>query len=422
MGNSAGRIGSAITTAGISEIIRAADPGLADKIDAALPYGALENAIKSGKLSDANVLANTIKLIRDLPLGPAEHIPGLNKALDSLMNLTQLTPLEIADGFIRHEKKTPSGLAYACARASYMAYSEPNRRPKSFVTKIGNQSRTFERVDFKLPKYGVKKIHVVMYRSGGCYVLAFRGSADGNDFVTDIKAIVTSMEESDGRFQGCLKLAKELKSKFKPKEMWITGHSLGGSLAFYCCQMMHDVRGHVFNAGAGIGPLKLLKPNLRDRVTHHRVEGCPVSLNWTNEMKTIEYPNSESWAHWMTNFIKKYHQEDIYKGELKKGSKVLAKYPAFSGRADNPWFKATITDRSSTNNTYSLAFADGDTAKGVLGHEMYLAPNGAPDDVGKRKHRHNNIDKVLASYGGDVFAITEIAKINEQLPVLKSKL
>jgi len=79
------------------------------------------------------------------------------------------------------------------------------------------------------------------------------------------------------------------------------------------------------------------------------------------------------------------------------GDSVLAKYPSFAGREDNPWFSAKITAGNS-DGTFDLRFSDGDTAKEVLAENLYVAPNGAPDDVGKGDHRFNELEKVLASY------------------------
>ena len=63
---------------------------------------------------------------------------------------------------------------------------------------------------------------------------------------------------------------------------------------------------------------------------------------------------------------------------LRVGDEVVAKYPPFRGRADNPWFSGTVTALNVTVSppTCTVRFCDGDRASGILSHEVLYCPNG----------------------------------------------
>ena len=68
---------------------------------------------------------------------------------------------------------------------------------------------------------------------------------------------------------------------------------------------------------------------------------------------------------------------------IQLGDRVVAKFPAFRGKEDDPFFAGTLTTISTDRATCVVTFSDGDKADGILPGEVFYAPD-APNDVGGR--------------------------------------
>jgi len=82
---------------------------------------------------------------------------------------------------------------------------------------------------------------------------------------------------------------------------------------------------------------------------------------------------------------------------LKKGDKVLAKYPPYRGRKGNPWFTGTVLNLEHGGTCQVKWDSDGSLSIGVRASEVVYCAN-APRDVGKGRHRYNDLNDAIASY------------------------
>lgn len=327
MGNNPARVVAAVSTLGATEVVRLIDEDTGKALETVVPAAALTKAITTKELRHLNPVANTHKVIATA----TRNVPIVNDVTDTLAKTgAVLDPLTHIDSLIRKEKKVPKGLAYACALASYMAYIDPMKRDN--ITAGDQCWVSVSLLPLVQPPFNHDIEHGIYVALWKCksdptkYMLAYRGTADGRDVKDDAYILLTS-EQLSVRFNLSLKFAKDVREHFQIKELIITGHSLGGSIAFHCCSKMKDTKGHVFNAGYGVGnllgmsnvagPLKSLLTNwskIPDRVVHHHVASDPVSQLWPRGMmRLIEYPNSECYAHLMGNFVTVKDQQLIDK-------------------------------------------------------------------------------------------------------------
>jgi len=85
------------------------------------------------------------------------------------------------------------------------------------------------------------------------------------------------------------------------------------------------------------------------------------------------------------------------------GDRVIAKYPPYHGKGDNPWFAGVITGIN--GGSASIRFDDGDIADEVTPQVILYAPS-APSNVGKGSHRFNDFDEMMNSYeAGERFSV-----------------
>ena len=98
---------------------------------------------------------------------------------------------------------------------------------------------------------------------------------------------------------------------------------------------------------------------------------------------------------------------------LKINDKVVAKYPAYRGRADNPWFAAKVT--SILNSKINVKYYDGDYGFKLSTSEVYFAP-GVSSDVGKGKKRINDIKSLKSKLGLKLTKVIIGSKGDEVLP------
>lgn len=103
--------------------------------------------------------------------------------------------------------------------------------------------------------------------------IAFRGTANANDILTDI-ALVLGIEKATQRFARSLRAVREAMARFKPQKVIVCGHSLGGSLVLDLCPYLS--KNHLcflFNAGITAGNIGHL-PETED----YYIRGDPVSI------------------------------------------------------------------------------------------------------------------------------------------------
>eukprot|EP00949_MAST-11_sp_MAST-11-sp1_P003802 g3802.t1 len=73
---------------------------------------------------------------------------------------------------------------------------------------------------------------------------------------------------------------------------------------------------------------------------------------------------------------------------------VLCKYPAYRGKADNPWFMGTVADVSAESAT--IRYEDGDVASGVLAEELFYCPHGPFNMTIGKSVRSSDVEFVIA--------------------------
>eukprot|EP00941_MAST-03F_sp_MAST-3F-sp1_P004780 g4780.t1 len=78
---------------------------------------------------------------------------------------------------------------------------------------------------------------------------------------------------------------------------------------------------------------------------------------------------------------------------IRVGDVVIARYPPYRSRADNPWFRAQVV--SVSPNQVSVKYADGDVGNGLASHEVYYSPN-APATCGKGAMRQKSVQELRA--------------------------
>jgi len=308
MGGDASRITTGICTLGISEGVRAIDEDTGKAMCRATPAGAIASAIQSGRVSDLDYVSGGL----DTLAAATRNVPVVRDVTVGVANIEKtINPLTYVDTFVKHKKVTPNGWAYACAMASNIMYQPYGKRPSTYKDKEKDVWNELSKPYLKSLSYYDSE-HMGAWRLNGkdTYIVAFRGTVMTSieDDLDDL-FIFGNIEDADSRWWKSKRFVESFKKKVKPRSLWITGHSLGGNLAFFCLEKNSDAKGHIFNAGAGFG-YKWNKKDLRSRVTHHRIVGDPISQNYGVQAKIVEYMNSESWAHSMNNFIEKKDQFD----------------------------------------------------------------------------------------------------------------
>lgn len=123
----------------------------------------------------------------------------------------------------------------------------------------------------------------VLYARGSQIVAAFRGTQllDSEDLADDA-ALAIGMEDSRGRFQSAWRWVLQVCKRFPKSEVWLAGHSLGGSICMSTMYKVPNVRyAHTYNAFAsprmlsqsgGNSPVANYK-----RVTMHLIVQDPIS-------------------------------------------------------------------------------------------------------------------------------------------------
>ena len=164
-----------------------------------------------------------------------------------------------------------------------------------------NYSRNFS--------YGKGQVNVYKHNDSNEYIISHRGTdlskkrksvlgdlmADFNIAIGNTKADKTNAK----RMKYTEKAINEIKKESENPNIYLTGHSLGGSTSLH--SMMHSKKvrenvneHHTFNAGSSFisnrdAPKKVLD-EINNKTTHHHIAGDAIS-KFTNKMpgKSIEY-------------------------------------------------------------------------------------------------------------------------------------
>lgn len=99
------------------------------------------------------------------------------------------------------------------------------------------------------------------------YILAFAGTENLKDWVTDIRQGVGLDDGKRGQYRKAVELARKLQHKIKKENLVITGHSLGGGLASIASAVTGS-NAYTFNA-AGLHPKTLKDQNLSENSMGH---------------------------------------------------------------------------------------------------------------------------------------------------------
>lgn len=305
---SAARWLAAIGTFGVSEAVRAIDEKTGDALINASPAGALGNAIDNqslGPLMDAGRLDKVVTAAtRNVPV--VNSVSGFaTSTFDSMRDAGSVLNLGGAGIINRGPQQTPDDTAYAAALVSHWAYKDYSDRPSVFEDKRG---RKWKELD------GWTNDKMAIYTCGSMCIVGFRGTKldDKDDVIQDmdlvfLEGLVNAVSDS-GRTKLSSPKVREMVEKYS--KVILTGHSLGGFIAYQLSLEHKDVTAHLFNAGAaGVNPLHhtiYAFINIPDRATHHHIRGDLFSTGFSEALATrktyncsFDYPLAHSMGHFI---------------------------------------------------------------------------------------------------------------------------
>ena len=116
------------------------------------------------------------------------------------------------------------------------------------------------------------------------YILAFAGTENLKDWITDIRQGIGLDEKKRGQYRKATELARKLQHKIKKENLVITGHSLGGGLASIASATT-GCNAYTFNA-AGLHPKTLkdqeLSPNSMGQIQAYYSTDDPLNMIQNN--------------------------------------------------------------------------------------------------------------------------------------------
>mmetsp|Transcript_20366 Transcript_20366/g.51431 ORF Transcript_20366/g.51431 Transcript_20366/m.51431 type:complete len:613 (+) Transcript_20366:190-2028(+) len=89
------------------------------------------------------------------------------------------------------------------------------------------------------------------------------------------------------------------------------------------------------------------------------------------------------------------------KHQLQMCDEVVAKFPDFRAREDNPWFSGIVLGVNAEEGTCKIRFCDGDIGEGVLASEVLFCPSGRAEDFGKGHKRGSTPENAVSVAIGD---------------------
>lgn len=116
------------------------------------------------------------------------------------------------------------------------------------------------------------------------YILAFAGTENLKDWITDIRQGIGLDDKKRGQYRKATELARKLQHKIKKENLVITGHSLGGGLASIASATT-GCNAYTFNA-AGLHPKTLkdqeLSPNSMGQIQAYYSTDDPLNMIQNN--------------------------------------------------------------------------------------------------------------------------------------------
>jgi len=301
-------------TLGASELVRAIDPDTADALCDNNPVGAVANAVEHQSLGP---LSSAVRVDR-VATRATRNVPVVNAVTSAVTRVAnyseQYNPLN-AGGFgitNRGPQETPDGYAYACALVAAEVYNEDDERKETLKDKDGWVWK-------RLPGWQYNKLAVYTHARSDTCIIGLRGTDpfDQEDVFQDVDLAfwegLIHIVHSNGRTRLSCEKVRELVDQYD--KVYLTGHSLGGFLAFQLALPHPKVQVHIFNAGAnGLNHFHHAAyafMNISDRATHHHVRGDPFSAGFSEAYvtrKDYNCPVDSYHAHLMVNFILPEHQ------------------------------------------------------------------------------------------------------------------
>ena len=131
---------------------------------------------------------------------------------------------------------------------------------------------------------GFKKIDEddenVAYRDNlGNVKIGIRGTASGGDVLTDAKILGGKRLEDTSRYKRSEDFVNRIKEKYKPSDISLSGHSLGGGIV----NALSKKYGY---SGSAYNPFLLKKEDISDKVKNVRSAFDPVSALVAKDIKT----------------------------------------------------------------------------------------------------------------------------------------
>jgi hypothetical protein len=160
----------------------------------------------------------------------------------------------------------------------------------------------------------------VAYKRGDMLIIGFKGTSpfDLRDLMRDAHLVLGCLKQTE-RFEDCVEFTKKVAQGFDKENIYFTGHSLGGTLAFLTSAYF-GCKAHVFNSGNLDDRLKLFASPIfafatstndsNPRCLNHRIRADTLSHGWKGKEKLYDGKgllqgklNPIFAAHSMENFL-----------------------------------------------------------------------------------------------------------------------